>query len=119
MFPDKLQLEHVSGKDWKLLKPFRYVWVRNGAIITVPKGYITDQASVPSVILPMIVDNTGDISKAAVPHDYGYTHLRDSWKKSTVDLMFRDAMIESGVPKWRAYVAWMGVRANLKRAMNW
>lgn len=119
MFPDKLQLEHVSGRNWKVIIDFRYQWTRKDRLITVPAGYITDQASIPKFVLPAIVNDTGDISMAAVPHDFGYTSLNDTWTKTDVDLMFRDAMIEAGMPKWRAYIAWLGVRSNIGKSLSW
>ncbi len=110
----------MSGNNWQVLSVFAYHWLRNDRILTVPAGYITDQASIPSFILPIIVSRTGDISMAAVPHDYGYTDLdHGDWKKSEVDMLFRDAMIEAGVPRWRAYIAWAGVRLNIMAAYKW
>ena len=120
-FGQPLQLERIPGShNFKLLRVFSYHWDRRKLAVIVPKGYVTDQASVPKIILPIIVDNTGKITDAAVPHDYGYTHLKkEGWTKKEVDLMFRDAMIDAGMKKWRAFTAWMGVRANLKAALKW
>ena len=118
-FLDKLHLEHVEGENWKVLTKFRYVWDREGIVIEVPSGYITDQASVPSIVLPIIVNDTGNIAKAAVVHDFGYTDLMDVMTKKEVDRMFYDAMLEAGVPKWRARIAYTGVRMNWVKAWKW
>ena len=118
-FPLPLQLQHVSGENWVLLNDFKYEWPRGGLTLTVPKGYVTDQASIPALILPIIVNDTGNISRAAVPHDFTYTDLAGLWRKKDADLMFRDAMIEAGVPKWRAFIAWAGVKMNLPALYRW
>lgn len=120
-YGEPLQLERIPGtKYFKVLREYIYDWPLGGKRIAVPKGYHTDQASIPKLILPIIIDNTGKITDAAVPHDYGYTHLsKDGWSKKDVDRMFRDAMIEAQMKKWRAYIGWMGVRSNLKAQINW
>jgi len=120
-FGEALQLERIPGtKYFKLIRPYVYYWPRKNKTIIVPTGYKTDQASIPRVILPIIVDNTGKITDAAVPHDYGYTDLsKQGWTKEDVDLMFRDAMIEAEMKKWRAYIAWAGVRSNIIAANRW
>ena len=67
-FGEPLQLERVPGTHkFKLLRDFVYFWEKQDEFIVVPKDYITDQASVPKWVLPLIVDNTGKITDAAVP----------------------------------------------------
>lgn len=122
-FGDPLQLERIpQTKNFKVLRSYEYTWVRPEGVkkIVVPKGFVTDQASVPKWVLPFIVDNTGKITDAAVPHDYGYVVLRkEGWSRAAVDEMFRDAMLEAGMAKPRAYIAWAGVRLNVKAAYYW
>ena len=116
-----LRFERIPGtKNFKLLRDYVYHWERKHKIIVVPVGYITDQASVPSFVLPLIVDNTGKITDAAIPHDFGYTDLsKQGWSRADVDLMFRDAMLEAGMNRIRVFIAWSAVRLNLKAAYNW
>lgn len=103
-----------------VLRPYKYIWPRKDKEIIVPAGYETDFASIPKWVLPMIIDNKGRINDAAVPHDYGYTHLsKEGWSKRDVDRMFRDAMIEAQLPKWKAWIGWAGVTANVPRLYKW
>lgn len=126
--------EYDKGEDWRLTKPLSYHWIRRGIIITAPKGFVYDQASVPTFILPFIVNDTGRISKPSVPHDLLYKLYRElryktschqlmtsghRWTKSEVDLLFRDAMLDNGVPKMRAYIAWLAVKGNLIARLKW
>lgn len=141
-FLDKLSQEWIEpgdpsynkGEDWRLTASLRYHWKRKNIQLVVPAGFEYDQASVPGIVLPIIVNDTGRISKPAVPHDFLYAIYKDlalktschevitlgyNWRKKDVDLLFRDAMIDNGVPKWRAYTAWMGVKANVIARMKW
>ena len=116
-----LQLERIPQTDkLKVLREYTYYWKRNDITIVVPVGYEIDQASIPKLVLPILIDNTGKITNAAVPHDYGYTHLRlKGWTKVNVDRMCRDAMIEAGLKIWRAYSGWIGVKANIIKRYKW
>ena len=118
-FLNPLLLKYCEGEIWMVGHDFTYHWTRHDEYIIVPEGYKTDLASVPNLVLPILVNDTGNIARPSVVHDYGYTHLRGSMTKRQVDLMFRDAMLEADVPRWRAYLAWTGVRLNLRAAFNW
>jgi hypothetical protein len=116
-----LRTERIPGTDKSMvLRPYKYIWPRKSKVVIVPAGYETDFASIPKWVLPVIIDNKGRINDAAVPHDYGYTDLaKQGWSKADVDLMFRDAMIEAKLARWRAYIGWLGVRANFPRSIKW
>lgn len=76
----------------------------------VPKGFITDFASVPR--LPLMYWLAGDTAHmSAVLHDYlctAYYPQMMSWR-GAADL-FREAMIAEGVPAWRRWVMYWAVR---------
>lgn len=118
-FPDQLVVTPlpVSG-DWQLCQPFSYV-TPDMHLITVPKGFITDFASVPR-LLRTIYESSGGYSHASVIHDYLYVGGAVSGKKDITrkdaDQIFYDAMRASGVPKRRAYLLWAAVRAGGFRA---
>lgn len=70
----------------------------------VPAGSITDLAS---GILPAA-------SAAAIVHDHLYDdgeRLRQVKDRSEADLVFLDAMLDTGVPLWRAWSYYFAVRA--------
>jgi len=64
-----------DGEHWQLNEEFDYeIGVKgSGKTIHVPKGYITDFASVPKIFWN-IFPPTGKYGKAAVIHDYLYSH---------------------------------------------
>jgi hypothetical protein len=94
-FPYPLQLIDAGMKgdsrQWRLATKFRYV---GSKIIDVPVGFITDGASVPRVFWSLF-SPTGSYLKAAVIHDYLY--VNQLFSRETTDLIFLEAMKESGV----------------------
>jgi len=92
-----------NGKEWALRKNFIYEigFLGSGDKIIVPDGFITDFASVPRIfwsILPSI----GKYSSASILHDYLYFSKIKSRKES--DKIFYEAMLVSGVKKWKAKI---------------
>ncbi len=75
--------------------------------IRVPKGTITDFATVPWG-LRWLVPQMGRYNPATVLHD----HLcrRKDCKRFMADAIFRNAMAELGVPLWRRVLMYYGVR---------
>ena len=76
--------------------------------IAVPKGTITDFASVPWG-LRWLVPQMGRYNPATVLHD----HLcqRKKCSRFIADAIFRDAMAVLKVPLWRRVLMYYGVRA--------
>lgn len=92
---------------WVLTAPLVYASKVADMTITVPAGFVTDYASVPR--LPVVFDLFGDTSdEAAVVHDYLYTtHLVT---RPMADAVLREASKVTGVPAWRRWPMWLGVR---------
>jgi hypothetical protein len=102
-FRTKLWLEHVDGVNWVLAAPLVYQSDLLGAVVVAPAGMDTDLASVPRE-LQGILPASGPYNPAAVIHDGGYFgRLRSSdgqpvsLTKAESDLVFREAMLASGV----------------------
>lgn len=79
------------------------------ARVVVPSGFPTDYASVPRVpgVFEVFGGDIGD-DPAAVVHDYLYSN--GLYPRATCDAVFREALRACGVPAWKAYVMWLGVR---------
>ncbi|NQX12937.1 DUF1353 domain-containing protein [Microbacteriaceae bacterium VKM Ac-2855] len=118
---ERIALEQVLGADdprgagvFVLTRSFRYRDARTGESILVPASEKrTDLASVPTFLWGLIAP-FGKQSAAALLHD----HLRSERPVSGVDRaaqarradrLFRDALLESGVPTARAWLMWAGV----------
>lgn len=92
---------------WTLNRKLVYHSDVTGKTYTIPRGFNTDFASTPR--LPVVYLLTGNTAhQAAVIHDYLYrTGFED---RATSDAIFREAMGVSGVPAWRKWLMWAGVR---------
>lgn len=112
-FLDKLDVSLVDDTSndgrgtWRLSCPLRYQSDAADQIITVPAGFKTDFASVPR--LPLVFWLCGDTShEAAVVHDYLYRYKITSRKMA--DAVLREASAVTGIPAWRRWLMWLGVR---------
>ncbi|WP_223191240.1 DUF1353 domain-containing protein [Paraburkholderia panacisoli] len=112
-FEDNLDVKLVSDSTnsgrgtWRLLSPLVYHSDIAGMTFTVPAGFETDFASVPRVILAFVM--VGDTAhEASALHDWLYTaHLVS---RAMADAVLREAACASGVPAWRVWLLWAGVR---------
>jgi len=99
-FTTKLEVEPLGGKYWKLTKGFEYHvgCYPSDEVIIVPKGFVTDFASVPRVFWP-IIDPVGKHGKAAVIHDYCYATA--CYRRLRSDEIFLEGMEVLKVKKWK------------------
>jgi hypothetical protein len=109
-FLTALQVQPATGKDdgqWQLISELVYRSDVAGMTFTVPKGFVTNFASVPRI--PIIYELAGDTaSDAATVHDFLYsTHLVS---RSMADAVLREASDVTAVPDWRRQLMWAGVR---------
>ena len=79
-------------------------------IYTVPAGFVTDGASIPRAFW-RVLRPFGKYIEAAVLHDYLYAHpeVYGTTQKEADDL-FKLAMRDCGVSKWKRNVMWAAVR---------
>lgn len=96
-----------DGRRWELVRAFRYITVPNDYIL-IPKGFVTDFASIPSLFWS-ILPRWGKYGKAAVLHDYMYVTKVGYTRKETDDI-FRQAMLKLGTKPWKATVMYWAVR---------
>ncbi len=108
---------HVAFIDGKWQTMARVVVRWKDFKFEIPKGYRCDLGSVPWVA-QWIVKSTGRGNLGFLCHDFVYdddTELpkdRDGVEmtREQGDEMMRDLLRYSGLAKWRAFVAWRGVR---------
>lgn len=111
-FKNSLITEFEEGANKAVLHDaLEYTHPTHG-VITVQVGFETDFASVPGyVLLPGIVPRIGPVRKAAVVHDWIYRgHEVSRFTRRQADKIFLDAALECGMARWRAWVAYIGVR---------
>lgn len=111
------KLTHVGGDEWRLEEDYT---VQDGIVeICVPEGFIFDLASIPRVLWSVLPPWSLSIA-APLVHDYLYWHCGDPpagsviprrrYLKPEADRLFHDLMLEEGVSRSRAFVAWLAVR---------
>lgn len=121
MFLSKLEISPspIDETKWVLGEPLIYKSSASLTII-VPKEYETDLASIPR-ILWSIMPPFGFYSSAAVVHDWIYNNKGSVsgyfLTRKRADTILLNAMLESNVPKIKAYTIYHAVR--LFGASHW
>jgi hypothetical protein len=121
LIPKNVELEPVardtrapwlsSGSDkWRLIS--NWTIYLDGMEWTVPKGYITDLASIPRLFWRMFPRGYGPSRRAAIFHDWCYSHGHRWCSKEYADEALRSIMIEDGAPEWAAWCFHRAVRLN-------
>lgn len=109
-FLSALDLRDADNTDdgkWILMADLVYQSDVAGQTFTVPAGFQTDLASVPR--LPLVFLLAGDSArKASVVHDWLYT--THPVPREVADAVLKEASLATGVPVWRAWLMWAGVR---------
>nr|WP_306456590.1 DUF1353 domain-containing protein [Paraburkholderia bryophila] len=110
----ELQVELVSDATnsgrgtWRLTSPLVYQSAVAKLKFTVPVGFETDFASVPRTPVAFLL--TADSAhEASALHDWLYTEHPVA--REVADAVLREASLVTGVPAWRAFLMWAGVRA--------
>ena len=128
---DKAKCSETSdGRcKWGLTQPLTYQPHGTQDLITVPRGFTTDLASIPSFAWPFLPAD-GPWLKAAVVHDflyktcgrgqwqhqpYGFTRKgcepgKDCYTRKEADKILREAMADRGVGPTKASIIYTAVR---------
>jgi hypothetical protein len=117
-FLSGLRVEQISDTanegrgEWQLTSPLIYQSDLTGDVYIVPSGFRTDFASVPRVPIAFLL--CGDTaSMPAALHDWLYTAVRGKRPvpdRETADMLLKEAALAEGVPAWRAWALYLGVR---------
>ena len=109
-FTQPLTVTKVGNRLWEIDRSFRYYVGKEDSdfYIDIPKGFMTDFASVPRIFW-IIFPPDGKYTQAAVVHDFLYLkqHL-DSRKEA--DDIFLEAMKVLEVPKFKRMAIYTAVR---------
>lgn len=108
-FLDHLDVRAMDdGKNWIVLHEFRYV-TRDGEVITVPAGFVTDFASIPWFFRRVAQPATGKHRRAAVIHDWIYRTASVQISREKADLLFQEIMDIDGTPIWKSTMLYQAV----------
>ncbi len=106
-FQTPLDLRKTDATRWTVLNPLVYL-MESGGSLTVPAGFSTDLASIPSLFWNLM-PKTGEYDSAAVLHDFLYSQImpamdgacKHTVSKKFADSMFREAMTSLEVGRVR------------------
>ena len=98
-----------DGKYWILTQPLEYEQPKTKQKFVVPRGFVTDLASVPRLFWTAFPP-CGNYTPAAVVHDYLYWEQLPSCNRECADTVLLVAMEESGVGKLARNAIYAGVR---------
>jgi hypothetical protein len=106
--------EGPGAQLYQLLRDFTYESTLLGSI-TVPKGLVTDFASIPRLARAYLDDDDPRILCPAIVHDWLYTkagHLfgKPAYTRQQADLVLREAMLACGARPTMAWVVYRSVR---------
>lgn len=102
----------AGGKLFRLEEPMAYDVGEEGSgqTIIVPKGFVTDFASIPRLAQVIIPKDVG--RRAAVLHDWLYATngCRGFFTRRKADAIFNEAMAVLNVPGFVRWPMWAAVR---------
>lgn len=105
-----LVLKHLPAERWWKRPRWQVAQMFDLLGHRVYAGFITDGASIPRLFW-FLFSPIGNHMKAAVLHDSMLQSKDLSYSERTaIDKTFYQAMLKSGVMKWRAYTMWKAVR---------
>jgi len=111
-FTTELKISPIEGETnlFFLQEYFRYRIGNRGSksIIEIPKGFVTNGASIPAIVQP-ILSPWGKYGKSACLHDYLYYTGILGTRKASDELMV-EAMRVLNVPEWQIKVIYSALR---------
>lgn len=103
-----LRLEYVDGRSWKLVDYFTFGSTILERSIAVPRGFLTDFASIPKFLWNLLPP-TGQYGKAAVIHDFLYRTAFYA-TRAQADAVLLEAMVDLNVHWFTRQVMYRAVR---------
>ena len=103
-----------DNKFWIITEDMTYIIGKTTERITVPKGFVTDFASIPQALWSLGLTPQAQYSRAAIVHDYLYWTQGCTREQS--DRLLVIAMKESNVSTFDEKVVYKGVDKGGKKA---
>lgn len=105
--PSPLVRPFGDNKSWIVVEDMTYVIGKTSEKIVVPKGFVTDFASIPQALWSLGLSPHGQYSRAAIVHDYLYWTQGCTREQS--DRLLLIAMKESNVSGFDELAVYQGV----------
>lgn len=104
--------EEGAPNEWVLVESLLFYSHRIDKICKIPKFFITDLASIPS-LARILIEVNGKHRYAAIIHDYLYAGNRfglDKVSREVCDKILADFCKEAGVSGWKVLSIYLAVR---------
>jgi Protein of unknown function (DUF1353) len=98
----------ADNREWMLFADMPYRVGTSASVIVVPRGFVTDFASIPQAFWSLGLSPNGTYSKAAIVHDFLY--WSQGCTKLQADNLLMIAMKESSVTEAARNAVYDGVR---------
>lgn len=103
----ELQVKRAGRFNRTVERPIVFI-TAYGDRVEVPKGFITDLASIPRWLWSFLPPHDGQYARACVFHDYCYKMALGN--KPWADRAFYEFCLFDGTPKWKAKLLYLGVK---------
>jgi hypothetical protein len=114
--PSPLVRAFGDNKFWIVAEDMTYVIGSTQERIIVPKGFVTDFASIPQSLWSLGLSPQGQYSRAAIVHDYLY--WSQGCTRAQSDRLLLIAMKESNVGRFDEFAVYQGVDKGGSAAWN-
>jgi len=108
--PKTVRAAWLDPRNDKALLTEDWWCIVDGVPYCVPSGYYTDWASIPRAVRWLYPPDTQAWRRAALYHDYCYSHLWPLVSKKHADKAFLALLKLDGVPWWRRRIFYTAVR---------
>jgi hypothetical protein len=103
----------IDAFPYVLKAPLVYASVLLDRVVTVPQGFVTDLYSIPWWLQRALPRDEGHANAAAIVHDCLYRYASAGGlivTQKMADQVLREAMTAKGLPPWRRWVIYRGLR---------
>ena len=109
-FLDKIIVWPMSdGVNWELQHEVRYV-TKDGRVIYIPAGFVTDFASIPWFFRRLFQPATGKHRDGAVVHDWIFRTADCPFTFEEANDIFNDIMVLRNTTNWKRALIYKGVQ---------
>jgi hypothetical protein len=103
-----IEVKDLGGGKWKLLRPIVH-YTHDGNVLFIPKGFVTDFATVPQFLWALFPP-LGEDKLAFVVHDYLYTVGHSEQDRLYADIEMQHTQKSLGASTLRYTLMFWGVR---------
>ena len=100
---DRVVVQPIAKDKFRVYKDLSY------RDINIPKGFVTNGANIPRLFWSLFPPNSPEYLSAVVVHDFMCANVAQ-YGYEKADRYFYDAMLEIGVPKWKAKLFYFWVK---------